>query len=143
MEADPFPIKRSLDPRRQILEQSPRERVPKRGMCNDTRRVVEKGGRTDTLGAVYDLVWEDKVPRTDFFAEGADSGKGDDGFDAEGFEGGDVGAGGDGGWGVDVSCTMACDECEMYSRWETGDSDGGARVAPRLAESQSGLVHVS
>lgn len=64
----------------------------------------------DPLGAVDDLVRDDKVPRFDGFLETADCGEGDDGADAEAAEGGDVGAGGDLVGGEFVVEAMAADE---------------------------------
>lgn len=69
------------------------ERVAEHGMRDDAR-ALEEGGWPDALGAVDDLVGDDEVPGTDLLAKGADGAEGDDGLDAERFEGGDVGLGG-------------------------------------------------
>ena len=61
-------------------------------MRNDARTIKERR-RADTFRTVDDLVGEREVAWFDLFAEGADGGEGDDEPDAEGFEGGDVGAG--------------------------------------------------
>lgn len=50
------------------------------------------------------------MPWGDLLAEGADGGEGDDGAYAEGFEGRDVGARGDGGRGMGMMFAMSSEE---------------------------------
>ena len=56
---------------------------------------LEERPRPDALGPIDDLVRHQKIPRPDFLLQAADGGESDDGADAEGAEGGDVGARGD------------------------------------------------
>lgn len=89
----------------------------------------EKGKGTDALGAVDDLVGDDKIHGLDVLLEGADGGEGDDGADAEGAEGGDVGTGGDLVGGDLVVGAMAGEEGDGDAR-VLDDEDGGGGGAP-------------
>ena len=70
-------------------------------MRNNTRS-FKKGRLPDPFGAIDNLIWQYEIARGDFLSEGADSGECDDGADANGFEGGDVGEGWDIGGRVGV-----------------------------------------
>ena len=70
-------------------------------MRNNTRS-FKKGGLPDPFGAIDNLIWQYEIARGDFLSEGSDSGECDDGADANGFEGGDVGEGWDIGGRVGV-----------------------------------------
>lgn len=68
-------------------------------MCDDPRALEERGW-SDSFGTVDYLVGDYEISGLDFFAEGAHCAECEDDFYTEGFESGDVGAGGDVG-GVD------------------------------------------
>lgn len=92
-------------------------------MCDDARPLEETGG-ANAFGAVDDLGRDGKVTRGYFFAEGADGAEGEDGAYAKMFEGGDVGAGRDGGGGDVVVSTVASDKGDACPRGECADGDG-------------------
>lgn len=86
---------------------------------------LEETCRTHAFGAVDDLRWECECSGGDVFAEGADGAEGEDGAYAEGFERGDVGAGGYGGGGDAVSRAVSCEEGDEGAGGEGGDGYGG------------------
>jgi hypothetical protein len=105
----------------------------------------KEGERSNTLGAVDDLVRDNKVARFHGFLEGADGGKGDDGANAEGAEGGDVGAGRDFMRGELVVCPVAREEGDGDRSASGGggvfeDVDVGGRVAPGCRDGEGGSV---
>ena len=93
-------------------------------MRYDTHRIIEKSCGTHTLGAIDDLVGEDKVAWPDLFTQRPDSRKCDNGFDAKGFQGGNVCPCWDGGGREGMSCTMSCDEREVHTGGKACDCDG-------------------
>lgn len=101
-------------------------------MRHDMGVVVEERGGAHALGAIDDLVGEHKVAWADILAEGADGGESEDGFDAEGFERGDVGARGDGGRGVGVMRSVSGEKGDVHAGGEACDCDWGAGMAPGL-----------
>ena len=116
-----------LEPRDELAG----EGVAERGMRDDGRALEEARG-AHALGAVDDLVGEDEVARGELLAEGADGGEGEDGADAERFEGGDVRARGHGGGRDRVADAVPREEGDLGARGEGADGDGRAGVAPRL-----------
>ena len=69
------------------------EGVSKADVTDDT--ALEEGERADALGAVDDLIRDNKVHGLDLLLERAYGGEGDDGSDADVTQGRDVGAVGD------------------------------------------------
>jgi len=88
--------------------------------------------RSNALRPVDDLSGENERAGGDFFTERTDGGKCDDGADAERFESGDVGAGGNGGRRDGVAFSVSCDEGDLSPGWEGTDGYWGAWEAPRL-----------
>ena len=72
------------------LSQTGVKGVREADMADDT--ALKEGERPDTLGAIDDLVGNDKVHGLDLLAKGADGGEGDDAADADVSQGGDAGA---------------------------------------------------
>jgi hypothetical protein len=108
------------------------EGIAERNMANNAS--LEECERPDALCAVDDLVWDDEIARLDLLLQTADGGEGDDGADADGAQGGDVGPRGD---------LMGCDLVVQTVSAEEGNGDGlvlvdvvqdgdwGGRSAPR------------
>lgn len=71
---------------------------------------LEECERADTLGAVNDLVWDDKVAGLDLLLQAADGGESNDCTDTDGAESGNVGACGDLMRGDLVVGTMTAEE---------------------------------
>ena len=111
------------------------ERVGKPYVANHS--ALEEGEWADPFGAINDLVGNDKVHRLDVLLEGADGREGDDCADANGAEGGDVGAGWDLVRGDLVMGAMAAEECDGNAR-VLEDGDGGGRDAPRGGRGDDG-----
>lgn len=110
-----------------------RERVAEHRV-DDNAVTAEEGVLADTLGAVDDLVRDDKVARSNLLAERADGRERDNGLDAEVLESGNVGAGGNLGRGDGVVGTVARDEGNLRAVGERRDGDGRRGLAPGLAE---------
>lgn len=88
------------------------ERISKCRMRDDGSSLEEARG-TDALGPIDDLRGEDERSRSDFLSEGTDGRECDDGAYAERFEGGDVGTGGDEGWGDAVPFAMTSEKGDL------------------------------
>ena len=101
---------------------------------SDDACALEKTGWTNAFGAIDDLGWEGKVAGGDFFTEGTDGAEGKDGTNAEVFECGNVGAGGDGGWRDVVVFAVARDEGNASPRREGANGDGRRGESPRLID---------
>jgi hypothetical protein len=129
--APSFHLQRLLYMPLQPFHQLAAEWVPKRRMGYD-RRTLEKRGRTYSFCTIDDLRGENEGAWGDLFAQGSDCGEGDDGTDAERFEGCDVGARGDRGGGDGVPLTVPCKECDSGAGWKGRDCDWGAGKAPWL-----------
>lgn len=95
----------------------------------DYAALVEGEG-PDALGAVDDLVGNDKVHGLDLLAQGADGREGDDGAHADGAKGGDVGARGNLVGGKLVVETVAGEEGDGVAV-VLEDHEGGGGRAPR------------
>lgn len=96
------------------------------------KTIFEKGAGTDALCTVNDLGREDKVAGGEFFTEGTDGGKGEDGFDTEGLEGGHVGTGGDLGGGQVMTTAVAGQEGDVGAVGGAGNGDGITGLSPGL-----------
>jgi hypothetical protein len=72
------------------LSQTGVKGVRETDMADNT--ALEESERPDALGAIDDLVGNDKVHGLDLLAQGADCGEGDDAADADVAQGGDAGA---------------------------------------------------
>lgn len=122
--------------------------IGKSNVADDTALVECKG--TDTLGAVNDLVGEDKVHGLNVLLQGADGGEGDNAADANAAEGGNVGpvghlvrrklvmkavAGEEGN--VDVAVGEDVDGRGGLAPRRVGVQSGDGRVALELAEASA------
>ncbi len=122
--------------------------IGKANVADDTALVECKG--TDTLGAVNDLVGEDKVHGLNVLLQGADGGEGDNAADANAAEGGNVGpvghlvrsklvmktvAGEEGN--VDVAVGEDVDGRGWLAPRRVGVQSGDGRVALELAEASA------
>lgn len=99
---------------------------------HDNTLATEKGVLTDTLGAVDDLVGDDKVSWCNLLAKGADGREGNDGSHTQRLEGSDVGAGWDLCGGDGVVWAVTADEGDLGSGWQGRDGDGRRWLAPWL-----------
>lgn len=105
---------------------------------------LEEGERTDALGAVDDLVGDDKVAGLDLFLQRAYGAEGNDGADTEAAESSDVGAGGHLVRSDLVVETMAGDEGDGdglavgRGRGVVEDGDGRGGSAPGSGELEGG-----
>lgn len=106
---------------------------------SDDAGALEEAGRANAFGAINNLGGEDKVARSNFFAERADSTEGKDGADTEVFEGGNVGARGHCGRGNMMMFAVTSEEGDTNPRGEGTDTDVGRRVSPRLIGVGSGV----
>lgn len=68
---------------------------------------LEEGERSDALGSVDNLVWDDEVAWLDLLLEGADCGEGDDTTDTNRAESGNVGAVWNFMWCNGMICSVA------------------------------------
>ena len=101
--------------------------------------VGEEGVWPHALGAIDDLVRDDKVAGGNVFLEGSDGGEGEDGADADGAEGGDVGEVGDEGGGDFVVGAVAGEEGDGGGGVGGGeDGDGGGGGAPGCGDGEAG-----
>lgn len=105
---------------------------------------LEEGEGTDALGAVNDLVGDDKVTGLDLLLQRAYGAEGDNGADTEATESGDVGAGGNLMGSDLVVKTMAGDEGDGdglavgRGRGVVEDGDGRGGSAPGSGELEGG-----
>lgn len=98
---------------------------------------LEECERADALGAIDDLVGDDKVAGLDLLLQRADGGEGNDAANTEGAEGRDVGAVGDFVGSERVVGAVAGEEGD--SGVLVGeDRDGGRRGAPGSGDVQGG-----
>lgn len=98
---------------------------------------LEEGEGADALGAVDDLVRDDEVHGLDLLLQGADGGEGDDAADADGAQGGDVGAGGHLVRRELVVQAVAGEEGDGHAG-VLEDHDRGGRLAPGRRRVQGG-----
>lgn len=66
------------------------EWISKANVSNNA--TLEEGKWSDALGSVDDLIWNDEIAWLDLLLEGADSREGNDAANADGAEGGNIGA---------------------------------------------------
>lgn len=111
------------------------ERVRKPDVSHNP--ALEESERTNTLGAIDDLVWDHEVAGLDLLLQRADGGEGNDAADAEGAESGDVGAVGDFMGGKGVVGAVAGEEGDG-GVLVGEDRDGGGRCAPGSGDVQGG-----
>jgi hypothetical protein len=107
------------------------ERIAKRNVADNAS--LEEGERPDTLGAVDDLVWNNKIAGLDLLLQAADGGKGNDGADADGAESGNVGPGGDLVGSDLVVCAVSAKEGDgnsLFAVLVVQDGDRGGGSAP-------------
>jgi hypothetical protein len=107
------------------------ERIAKRNVPDNAS--LKESERPDTLGAVNDLVWNNEITGLDLLLQAADGGKGNDGADADGAEGGDVGPGGDLVGSDLVVCAVAAKEGNgdgLFAVLVVQDGDRGGGGAP-------------
>lgn len=89
------------DMRLEKCNQGVGEWIAERCMCDYTSTLKERA-RSNALRPINNLRREREIARGDFLPQAAHSGECDDSTHTEGFEGGDVSAGGDCGGGVGV-----------------------------------------
>lgn len=109
------------------------ERVAKRHVADDTP--LEERERSDTLGAINDLIRDHKVAGLDLLLQATDGGEGNDGADANGAERGNVGAGRNLMRGNLVMQAMAtqesdCDGLVVMAALVVQDGDRRGRLSP-------------
>lgn len=102
---------------------------------------LEEGEGTDTLGAVDDLVGNDKITGLDLLLQATDGGEGDDGADTDGAQSGDVGAGRDLVGSNLVVQTVTAQEGDgdrlvVVGALVVQDGNGGGGGAPRSRDVQ-------
>jgi hypothetical protein len=115
------------------------ERITKRNVPDNAS--LEEGERPDTLGAVNDLVWDNEIAGLDLLLQAADGGKGNDGADADGAEGGDVGAGGNLVGSNLVVCAVSAKEGNgngLLAVLVVQDGDRGGRGTPWRCDVERG-----
>jgi hypothetical protein len=76
--------------------------------------VFEERERADSLGAVNDLIWDDKISRLDFLLQATNGREGDNGSHAERTESGDIGTSGHLVWGILVVQAVTSEEGNGY-----------------------------
>ena len=117
------------------------EGVSERNVGNDAS--LEEGERTDSLGAIDDLVGDNEIARLDLLLQAADGGESDDGTDTDGAQGSDVSASRDLVGGDLVVQAVTAQESHGNGLLVVGalvvqDGDGGGRVAPGSRDVQRG-----
>jgi hypothetical protein len=125
----------SLDDIRQLLVKG----VRKADMTNNT--ALEEGKGSDALGAIDDLVRDDKVHGLDLLLQRADGGEGNDASDTEVAESGDVGTVGDLVGRKLVVQAVAGEEGDVDAVvGEDGDGRGGISPGGEGVDEGNGLV---
>ena len=104
--------------------------IAERGVCDDC--TIEERDWADAFGAVDDLSGQREVTWGDLLSQRAYGGEGENSTDAEGFQGGDVGARRDERRVDVVSTTMSSKESDFGTGWQGTDVDRCTRVTPWL-----------